>query len=88
MYADPIDARAFIRRQLGEYLLLGVTTMTAKQRERIERGEVIGEDRKRLAVIMLDAASRFDGPPPHQRSGRMRRLNLSSGEVEQSVRVA
>lgn len=87
MYADPVTARGFIRRQMGEYLLLGVTTMTAKQRERIEALEVIGEGRKQEAEAMLGTASRFYGRPPHQGTGRMRRLSLVSGEVEQSVRT-
>lgn len=88
MYADPTVAQAFIRRQLGEYLLLGITTMTAKQQDRMARLEVITEDSKQLAAATLVASSRFYGRPPHQRTGRMRRLNMVTGEIEASVRVS
>jgi hypothetical protein len=81
------QARAFIRRQLGEYMLLGITNMTPKQRERIEALDVVDTGRKQEAVAMLDAATRFYGSPPHQRTGRHRLLNLNSGEIKHSQRA-
>jgi hypothetical protein len=87
MYCDPRAASAFIRRQLGEYQLAGISTMTLRQAGRIERLEVIAHGRKAEAVAMLAASSRFFGAPPHQSSGRMRVLNLASGEIQHNVRT-
>lgn len=75
------QARAFIRRQVGEYLLLGITSMTAKQRARIDALDVVAPERKLEAQASLAAMSRFYGWPPHGRTGRMRGMNLSSGEI-------
>lgn len=83
MYADPIAARAFIRQQIGEFTLQGITTMTAKQLERIERGEVISDDQKHSAGLFLDATRRFYGMAP--RGARLRRSNLFSGEIDPNV---
>lgn len=86
MLADPTSARAFIRQQLGVFTLQGITTMTARQLERIERGEVIAESRKQEAAAFIEATRRYYGPGP-RRGGRMRRSNLHSGEVSPLVAV-
>lgn len=88
MFCEPREARAFIRRQMGDYLLLGITTMTAKQAARLEREEVVAAGRKAEAAAMQEAASRFYGRPPHGRTGRMRLLSMRSGEIQHSVAVS
>jgi hypothetical protein len=85
MYTDLETAREFIRQQVGIYQLLGITSMTEKQRARIARGEAIAEERKWRAEALMDGAACHEGPPPHQRTGRMRVLDLNTGEIQPSV---
>jgi hypothetical protein len=75
-------ARAFIRKQMGDYQLAGVTTVTLKQRERIERLDVVELEAKAHAAVLVAGARVLDGRPPHQSTGRMRVLNMRTGELK------
>lgn len=75
------EAARFIAARRIEFEQFGVTNITAKQRDRIRRLDVISPERR---LIALDYAGRgrWGGElPPRASTGRMRVIDLNVGEV-------
>jgi hypothetical protein len=75
-------ARGFIAAQTLRFQELNVNGMTHKQRRRIKALDVISAERRAHGCNMAANLPRDLGWPPDGDTGRMRVVNMETGEVQ------
>jgi hypothetical protein len=76
------DAEQFIAAQTERMLDCGCNGMTVKQRHRVRALDVVSpEDRGRAFAIAARLPLEL-GPAPHGDTGRMRVVNMHTGEIQ------